>query len=213
MVLDIIIGLIMIGAMMYGLRKGFVFTFIHTVGWIVAAVLAYLATPFVKNFLNANTTIYASLQDDLSNRFSDSLPALDSSSQSIPSNIETILSNLSDSTASEAGKIFANIIFTVMIFMAVFIIIKIVLWLILRLLSKDYRHGFTGFADGFFGLVMGFIKGAVMVFIFLALLLPVTSMVAPDHSQAIVDSLNNSIFAKDLYDNNFILLLLGSFFG
>ena len=211
MVLDIIVGVILIGTTVYGLRKGFVFTFIHTVGWILAAVLAYLATPFVKEFLVDKTTVYEAIEEDLDLRFSDSVPVMETSEKSVPLNISDILQNSTEIVSSKMAEIFAGLVFTVLVFIALLTFLKIILWLILRLLSRDCRDGFAGFADGFFGLIVGFIKGAVIVFIFLALLLPVTNLINPDSSKMKVETLENSYFAGELYDNNFIMVLLQGF--
>ena len=59
MIMDILVGLILVGAMVHGLRKGFVHTFIHTIGWVLALVLAYIATPYVKRLIMGETTVYA----------------------------------------------------------------------------------------------------------------------------------------------------------
>ena len=101
MVLDIIVGVILIGTTVYGLRKGFVFTFIHTVGWILAAVLAYLATPFVKEFLVDKTTVYEAIEEDLDLRFSDSVPVMETSEKSVPLNISDILQNSTEIVSSK----------------------------------------------------------------------------------------------------------------
>ena len=45
------------------------------------------------------------------------------------------------------AEIFAGLVFTVLVFIALLAFLKIILWLILRLLSRDYRDGFAGFAD------------------------------------------------------------------
>jgi len=216
MIMDILVGLILVGAMVHGLRKGFIHTFIHTIGWVLALVLAYIATPFVKRLLMGETTIYASIKDGFAHRFSDSLPATQTSFDSLPANIGDAIggkiTQLTDSIVQQVSTSFADLAFTLMVFVGLVILIKIVLWLVLRLLSKDYNGGFVNFFDGLFGLVFGLFKGLLMAFIFLAALLPVVNMVSPDYTTFVLASLDHSTFAKDLYDNNFIVLLLQSFF-
>ena len=65
MIMDVLVGLILVGAMVHGLRKGFIHTFIHTIGWVLALVMAYIATPFVKRLLMGETTLYDSMKDAL----------------------------------------------------------------------------------------------------------------------------------------------------
>lgn len=216
MIMDILVGLILVGAMVHGLRKGFIHTFIHTIGWILALVLAYIATPYVKRLLMGETAIYDTMKEGFAKRFSESLPSAQTSFDSLPANIgDSIgdkITRLTDAIVEQTAASFAGLAFTLMVFVGLVILIKIVLWLVLRLLSKDYNDGFMNFFDGLFGLVFGLLKGLLMAFIFLAALLPVVNLVSPDYTDFVVASLDNSTFAKDLYDNNFIVLVLQSFF-
>lgn len=217
MIMDVLVGLILVGAMVHGLRKGFIHTFIHTIGWVLALVLAYIATPFVKRLLMGETTLYDTMKADFAQRFSESLPTTQSSFDSLPANIGDAIGNkvtqLTDSIVQQTASAFAGLALTVLVFVGLVICIKIILWLVLRLLSKDYNDGFMNFFDGLFGLVFGLLKGLLMAFIFLAALLPLLSIISPDNTAFVIGSLENSMFAKDLYDNNFIVLLLQSFFG
>ncbi len=215
MIIDILVGIIIVGAMVHGLRKGFIFTFIHTIGWVLALMLAYIATPYVKKLLLGETTIYDSLKEDFANRFADSTPSAQTAFDSLPANYGDIISdkigNMTNSMIQQAAEGFAGLVLTVLVFVGLVIAIKIVLWLVLRLLSKDYNDGFMNFFDGLFGLVFGLIKGLLVAFVFLALLLPAINLVSPDYTTQAVASLDNSLFAKELYDNNFIVLFLQSF--
>jgi uncharacterized membrane protein required for colicin V production len=217
MIMDILVGLILIGAMVHGLRKGFIHTFIHTIGWVLALVLAYIATPFVKSLLMGQTTIYASMRQDFARRFSSSLPSTQSSFDSLPANIGDAIGDkvtqLTDSLVQQTATAFAGLAFTLLVFVGLVILVKIILWLVLRLLSKDYNDGFRNFFDGLFGLIFGLLKGLLIAFVFLAALLPVVNLLSPDYTTFVISSLDSSLFAKDLYDNNFIVLLLQSFFS
>jgi uncharacterized membrane protein required for colicin V production len=217
MIMDILVGLILVGAMVHGLRKGFIHTFIHTIGWVLALVLAYIGTPFVKGLLMGETTLYDSIKDGFAQRFSESLPTTQSSFDSLPANIGDAIggkiTELTDSIVQQTATAFAGLAFTIMVFVGLVVLIKIILWLVLRLLSKDYNDGFMNFFDGMFGLIFGLLKGFLMACIFLAVLLPILNIISPDYTTFVIESLDNSMYAKGLYDNNFIVLLLQSFFG
>jgi len=212
MVLDIIIGVILVCTGIYGFRKGFVFTFIHTVGWIAAIVLAYLATPYVTGFAKKNTGIYNWFFGYFKTRFGDSNTAIDSSMNTLPAS-SNAFSKFSSDLLNSVSTTFATIAFTVVTFIILYIIIKLILMLFSRLLSKDYADGFRGFFDGFFGLVFGLIKGAVIVFLFLLVLVPLSNIVSPDLTVTITNQLDHSIVAQQLYSNNIILVLLQGFFS
>lgn len=217
MLMDLAVCLILIGTMIYGLRKGFIYTFIHTVGWVLALILAYIATPYVKRMVAGSTTLYDSLEEAFVRRFTGETAATQSSVDSLPANLPDVavhkIGELTDALARQIAESFAGLAFTVIVFIALFIILKVVFWLVLRMFSKEYNDGVMNFFDGFFGLAFGFLKGILLVFVFLALLVPVGSLLSPGFTATLVGSLDNSLIAKDLYDNNFILLLLRSFFA
>ncbi|MGI6203801.1 MAG: CvpA family protein [Anaerovoracaceae bacterium] len=212
MVLDIIIAAIIVLAALYGLKKGFVFTLIHTCGTIGALALAYFATSPVMSFLKSNTGIYYAIKENFASHFSDKLTTVTNSITVLPTNIQTYIANFSDDMTDNLAKSFANVTFAILVYLAVFIIIKIILWLLLRLLSRDYNGGFRGFADGFFGFLFGALKGFVIVLILLALLVPVASVLNADFTQTLLTQLDNSTYAKTLYENNVLVLLLEGFF-
>lgn len=216
MLMDLAVGLILLGTMVYGLRKGFIFTFIHTVGWVLALVLAYIATPFVKRLIAGETTLYESLEQGFVDRFTGSSGAARNSVDTIPSNLPDLavdkIEEITESLARQVAEAFAGLAFTILVFIALFILLKIAFWLVLRMFSKEYNGGVMNFFDGLFGLAFGFLKGMILVFVFLALLLPVANLLSPAFTETVVASLDNSLVARELYDNNFVLLLLESFF-
>lgn len=217
MLMDLAVGLILLGSMIYGLRKGFIYTFIHTVGWVLALILAYIATPFVKRLVAGETTLYESLEASFVRRFTGQTAVTQSSVDTIPSNLTGVavqkIGEVTDALARQIAEAFAGLAFTVLVFLALFILLKVVFWLVLRMFSKEYNDGVMNFFDGLFGLAFGFVKGMLLVFLFLALLVPVGSLLSPGFTATLVASLDHALFAKDLYDNNFILLLLRSFFA
>ena len=101
----------------------------------------------------------------------------------------------------------------VMSFVLILIVVRIILGLLVSMVksSRD-KEGFTGTVDWILGLVMGLILGLIVVFMFLALLFPVASLIVPDRSQDIMSWFDGSFFAQDLYDNNLLLLIFSSLF-
>jgi uncharacterized membrane protein required for colicin V production len=212
MVLDIILLAVVVLTAIYGLRKGFVFTLIHTCGTVGALALAFVALSPVGTFLKNNTGMYTMIKETMTDRFSGKLNAATTSIESVPSIISNKVTTYSTDMVNTLATSFANVLFSILAFLLLFIVIKVILWLLLRLLSKDYNGGFRGFADGFFGCVFGILKGAIFVFIILALLVPVANFVAPSMTQTIVSQIDTSYFTKILYNNNVLLLLLEGLF-
>ena len=61
--------------------------------------------------------------------------------------------------------------------------------------------------------MVGFFEGFLMVFIFMALLIPVTGLASEGMAQSIVENLKESVIAGPLYDNNFLLVITGGVFS
>jgi uncharacterized membrane protein required for colicin V production len=210
MILDLIILAILIICAVSGYVRGAVFTLVHTVGWIVALVGAFFATPYVSPWVRANTAYYAWLKDGFNDRFS-SLTGIEASENSLPENIRSLLGGVGSGIADNLSDTFADLLFALTIFVVLFLLIKVVLWIVLHTLSREY-NGHVGVVDGIFGLLIGLLKGAFLVFLFLLLLLPFINLMAPNFTDGVVASLNSSRIAKPLYDNNLLLILLHSLF-
>lgn len=213
MVFDIIILLILVGSVIYGFRKGFVFTLIHTVGWIGALALAYIVTPFVETFLRKFTGLYEWLVSGFETKLDVTLDSLDAAMESLPSNISASFSSTSSNIIGGMSETVASIVMTILSFLFAFIVLKIVFWLLLRLFSKDYTSGFSHFFDGLFGSIFGFLKGSIIVILFFTLLVPIVGFLPADAAAFVEDSLNSSMLAGTLYNNNFLLLLLQNYFN
>ena len=92
-----------------------------------------------------------------------------------------------------------------LIILAVSILSMILRWLI--------RHGrknsvVIGFADRVLGLVLGSVRGLLLAWIAVALLIPVTTLVSPDNVVPMMDALQKTTVAKVLYDVNPLLYLV-----
>ena len=96
---------------------------------------------------------------------------------------------------------------TILCFIVTLLVIKAIIFLVTIGISSK-KKGFTGAADGILGLVAGLLRGAVFVFLFLAVLVPLVNLVSPVSTQLVVDSLNSSHLAGTLYDNNFLVNLM-----
>lgn len=77
MILDGILIVILIISIIYGFRKGFVFTLIHTVGWALTLVLSFIATPPAMKLLENKTGLYDWFYEGITSRFDTSLDNLE----------------------------------------------------------------------------------------------------------------------------------------
>ncbi|MCI8630715.1 MAG: CvpA family protein [Firmicutes bacterium] len=208
MIFDIIVIAILVAAMVLGFRSGFVYTFIHTIGWFLAVLIGFIWSPQARDFIILHTEIYDSLYDTFFNKFSDSFTVADDTVAQLPAIIEKAVRSTETNFISAAADTMAGLCITVISFLAVLITVKIILWAVTEILSKKRNDGFTGAVDGLLGLAAGMIRGFLVVFFVLAILVPVSSFVSPETASSISESLNNSVFAKDLYNNNLIMLVV-----
>ncbi len=211
MIFDLVVGAIIIFAMVQGYRNGFISTFLHMIGWILAIVLGFVWSKQVKEFLLEKTDIYDSIYKNIYQKFSENLTNTQTSFDGLPTIISSGLKEFSSNVAETMAESLSSILFTIMSFLLVMFCIKLVLWLFTLLLSKKNNDGISGFADGLLGMLFGMIKGVLFVYVLLAVLIPVVSLVSPEHTMTITKALSDSHLAKELYDNNLILLIVRDF--
>ncbi len=210
---DGILVIILLVTVAYGYRRGFVHTFLHTIGWILSVVLGFVWYPHVLTFLKEKTGLYDLTYrkiSDLVTARADS--ATDSAMSGIPEVIRSLLdkavTSATDVIASSMSENLANLLFHIIAFLVVAFAIKIVFFIILSLFSKEKNDGLIGKFDGILGLGAGALKGLILIFILLALLVPITSL---SGNTLLMDQLDNSVLGNYLYNNNIILALIKDF--
>ena len=206
MIIDLVLIAIMVICLVLGFRKGFLYTIVHSLGWLISLAGAFFLTDPVSGFLKEHTEIYNRIYRLMLGNFSGPADSASTYYDSLPDVIgEKAAETTNDITESLAAT-FADAIFAILVFVLIFLMIKIILWLILRGFSKRHRDGLSGCFDGILGLAAGAIKGAILVLLLLALLMPFINFVSPDSADAVMQSLQQSYIAGFLYDHNVILL-------
>lgn len=208
MFLDIAVGAIVIVSMVFGFRRGFVYTFIHTVDWLLAAVAAFIWSPNLSEYLQENTDLFSWLYGKISDKFAESLGNATISFNVLPKVLADSLNSVASDLSGSLALRLSNALFMVFSFILIVLAVKLVLWLVLGLLSKKHNGGFVGFVDGACGLAAGFVRGMFIVFVLLAVMLPLVSLLSPENIEKASDMLDSAIIAGDLYDNNLLLVIV-----
>lgn len=209
MFLDITIGVIILYTMVQGYRHGFVHTFFQVAGWIVSIVLGFALYPKITEFLKDKTNFYDFVQGSIAGKILGEASAPTGKLiENLPSMLKEAVNSATNTLAISVSDGLSNIIFNIIGFLAILIIIRFAFFLLTTLFSKKSNDGIIGGIDGLLGLLVGGIKGMVVVFILLALLVPITSLWG---NPFLLDSLGGSYIAKDLYDNNLIFLIATDF--
>lgn len=209
MIFDIIILIILLLTMVFGFRRGFVYSFIHTLSLIGTLIAAFFGARFMQGHLEERTMIDDNLYSNLFERFSSTMDSALSPLDTLPLILGRKVEAASGDTAALAAEKLTDFLMLVLSFLILFIAIKLICYLIILFFSRKNSDGFIGAVDGLLGMLAGFIKGVLIVFIVLALLVPGMNFMSTASAELFMAALDNSYVAKTLYDANFLLLILG----
>ncbi|MEE1038450.1 MAG: CvpA family protein [Eubacterium sp.] len=188
MILDIIVAVILLLCALNGLRRGFAYTLIHTMGWLIAITTAFVGTNHAKEYLFEDY-----------NFVMDFLPQ--------PATLPPYISDLT----GEVMEFTTSMVSTVIIFLAIFLAVKIILTLLLSLFTRNDRESFAGKINSFFGMLAGFLKGYIVVSIILFAMLPLAQFVSADFLIQCQNQIDTSYIAKEIYNTNILPILIKGF--
>lgn len=204
--IDIVLAIIFVLSTAQGLKAGFISTLFHSAGWIASLVLAFLSYPFVSDLIRNKTILYDSIYDRIFLKLNGDPPVSeDQMAGGFPSIMENLVDSARNNMATVLATSFSTIIFHIAIFIAMAILIRIAFLIISSIVGVRRGRGLTGFADGFLGMIMGAVRGILLIFIFLAVLIPISNL---SSGMTISTALETSFFAGTLYDNNLLLLII-----
>jgi uncharacterized membrane protein required for colicin V production len=147
---------------------------------------------------------------DAGSSFFGSIFAPDGSTESVISkSLAGIFSDAADKAADAAADRLTQIAVGVIAFALIILAVSI-LSMILRWVIRQGRKNsiVIGFADRVLGLVLGSVRGLLLAWIAVALLIPVTTLVSPDNVVPMMDALQKTTVSKVLYDVNPLLYLV-----
>lgn len=127
----------------------------------------------------------------------------------ISRSIGNIFSDAANKAADAAAERLTEIAMGVIAFALIILAVCIVM-AVLRAIIRHLRDTsiVIGFADRVLGLVLGSVRGLLLAWIAVALLIPVTTLVSPDNVTAMMAALQKTTAAKIIYDVNPLLLLV-----
>jgi len=207
MIIDIFLFSILIIIMAISYRNGFISTFLHLIGWLISLACGFFFSPQVKEYLISKDYFYTSIHNKLLSNMPHGAPPGSLESQGIPSLVGNLVNNVTGTVSSNIASSLTELIMVILSFLIVVIAVKLFLYFITIAFSRKNRKGVTGLIDGLLGLAFGFVKGMVVLYIILAIMIPVINLVSPENTFAILTSMDSSMLAKDLYNNNPLLLI------
>lgn len=207
MIIDIILFSILVVIMAISYRNGFISTFLHLVGWLISLSCGFFFAPRVKEYLISKDFFYTSINEKLLSKMPQGAPPGSFKSEGIPNLVGDFVDNVTDTVSTNIASSLTELIMVIISFLIVVIAVKLFLYFITIIFSKKNRKGPTGLIDGLLGLAFGFFKGMIVLYIILAVMIPVINLTSPENTFAILTSLDSSVLAKDLYNNNPLLLI------
>ncbi len=210
MIMDLLILAIFVISIFISMRRGLVLMLTGLAKGVLSAVIAWLFCDDMAEYLLKIQPIHdfavGKISQGLSVRWESSaiyeaLPALFTSEGG----------SFADTLITEGATKLAWLFLTIISFLLIFLALHLLAALLQKLFSHKNRGGFVGFSDRLLGLILGIVIGFFNILLFLALLLPVCGLFFPSMSQQLPVWFSGSVFAKDLYDNNLLLILLRDF--
>ncbi len=219
----IVIG-ISVGFALIGLKKGFLMSVYKLLSFLIAIVLSYFLYPYVAKFL-MGTTLHDKIYDSILKNLMLQQPAIGAQGKSVATNAvvehlklpEFMKEGLIKSVTEKASvglisEIFKNIAER-MTEMAIGIISIVLVYILVRIILIFAKYFIEGVSklpvfkqmDKFGGFALGAVEGLLTVYIFCTILM---IFAAAPSFKSIFDSIDESILAKFVCENNFIYNLL-----
>ncbi len=127
----------------------------------------------------------------------------------ISKSLGDIFGDAADKAADVAADRLTEIAIGVIAIALIILAISLVMFL-LRVIIRTLRNEsiVIGFADRVLGMVLGLVRGLMLAWIAVALLIPVTTLVSPENVVPMMEALQQTTAAKVLYDVNPFLYVI-----
>ena len=212
MIFDSVIVILILLSALRGFRKGLLYMSVRILAWVGSIAAAMFLTKPVAEFFR-NGSVGNMVSESVSSRLSESVQSAGDACSSLPDIISGGISTAGNGVSSVMSGMFTSMITSVLAFAAVMLGVWLAIKLIMLPVSALRRVKTIGFMDRLFGTAAGVLKGLIVVFVLLALLVPVVNLAGADASSFITSQLADSHYAKDLYNNNLLLLIADGIFS
>ncbi len=210
MIMDLIILGIFVLTIIVCMVKGFARTIIGFCKGIVSLVVSWIFCDDLADYLINKTKIGANVEAKI-NSFLSAKWEDSSVYGSLPDLFKGKSNEFASTLINDGSSKLSVMLITIACFVAIWIGIKIVLGLFSFLFSKKHNEGGIKKTDTFMGFIIGVVIGAFYVYLFLALLVPVTGFILPNKAETIMGWFEGAKVAKWLYDNNLLLIVFRDF--
>jgi len=210
--IDLGIVLFLILSVFIGYKKGLIKVLFSIVSFAIAIVLTIMLSGPISNYVINNTDIDEKIESVITKNTNTTETqsievALDKDTmENLPETISKyIATNLVENTVQSLAKKIATTIVNIVVAIGIYIVVRMVLWILRSILEVIAKLPLIKQFNEIGGLVCGFIKGILIVYIVFAII----SLVAPLINQIeFILAINKSILGSFVYNNNLILQIL-----
>lgn len=215
--MDICLAAVLLLSAIDGFRKGILTTLAHFAGWLASIFIAVETYPLAARLISGNDKIYGFINEKISNKLmsdvgnsftANNLPE----SFKFPEAIEKLISDSINSATGiikeTASGFIAKISINIISIIVIFIIIKIGLSIFIAAIEKLSDFFVLKQFNRIAGLLAGFIKGILLIFILLAILVPLINITENDF---LAESLQTAYLTNYLYEHNLLFIIIKDF--
>ena len=213
MFFDVLILAIVVACAFFGFRNGFLISLSRVGGWIGALLVAFFYRDVVNEWVLRNTDwhdqvltrVEAVCKTFVENYTDGGDPSAGAGGFS------ATLGRIGDKLATAAAEQITEHLWPVLVFVGIVFGIKILLLILTLILSKKFHGGMIGGIDGVAGLLFGFFQAIVAILVVFALILPLSYTVSAKTHDDIKRSMDESVVAHLIYENNPLLDFIDGF--
>lgn len=201
--MDIFLIAMLLVSGIHGAKNGFACTMRYFLLWFVCLTAGIFGCQTVKSLLLEHTGIGDYIRDVL--QLHAETPVFP---EVLPDSCADWFEGFSGTWSDELTASLGDRILTLIAFLLIVLAVRLIFALYVRLFSKKYHEGLTGFTDGMLGLVFGLARGIFFILLTFIVLVPVISLLSPDTGLLIGEAMEDSILASVFYNNNILLAFL-----
>lgn len=214
MIIDIIIIVLIILSTFLGYKKGLVGVAFKILSFILALLVTLILFKPGSNYIINNTKIDETIQSAIIEKLSGSKindeGKIDKENAQIPEvmidyinkSIDDTLNQTKDNITTQIAINLTQSSINIITMVALFIVTRLILFVISLVLNAMTELPIIKQVDEIGGTIYGILRAIVLIYIIFAILTFVLPMIQNDN---IINTINNSIIARFMYNNNIIL--------
>lgn len=211
--LDIIIIVLVIGAVILGNKKGFIKIASGLVTFLIAFVIAYIFANNVADYIRYDTGVGSKIEQSISTSISSMLDKEDKESKMETSKHNEMfvdkINEIVESNKDNTSVVIINYAFTGIGFVATFVVVKLVLIIATIMLEGIFNLPVLKSFNKLGGIIASVILLLLKIWIVLAIIHFVSPM---EIMQGIVKTIDSSVITSILYDHNILVTLISTKF-